>query len=161
MLKWQLLYWPSSKSLWKIKRRIPARVVLSVMFHPSQETSTKVITTTRFIFLHDTSTSQFYEFYEKSLKAMKNWLLSQMIVLEYGFPCVYNAYKKWLRENKMVQQTTCYSFQLPTKHFIFQFSCNEHCALFLVSILPSSFETWLWSALPRLSAPCCHCASML
>lgn len=47
------------------------------------------------------------------------------------------------------------------KHFIFQFCCNEHCALFLVSILPSSSETWLWSALPRLSAPYCHCASML
>lgn len=90
----------------------------------SQETSTKVITSTCFIFLHNTWTSQFYEIYKMSLKAMN---------------CPSNC--QW-------------------NILFFQFF-NEHCALFLVSILPSSFETWLWSALPRLSAPYCHCASML
>ena len=65
--------------------------------------------------------------------------------------------------------TTCIqkavTFTVHCTHMPYQLykfpSFFEHCALFLVNILPSSSETLLLSALPPPSAPCCHCASAL
>lgn len=122
MLKWQLFYWPSFKSLWK-----------------TEETLLQQYYRWCPIVIH---------YHKKQVQSMFHFSTQHMN-------------KSVLWDLKNVSQSNELPFQLPMKHFIFQFYCNEHCALFLVSILPSSFETLLWSALPRLSAPYCRCASML